>query len=133
MKIFDTQYFFHGGDLEEQLQKTIEVLGTNEFNVFMKKYRIPVPAFVNSFPFYEKKEWKHFMSDNAEKNKFITRNAIDLLEKMLRFDPNERLTAREAMQHPYFKKVREKIAKQNQNLDNQGVSTNKPDISLENH
>jgi len=62
----------------------------------------------------KKKEWKHFMSDNAEKNKFITRNALDLLEKMLRFDPNERLTAKEAMQHPYFKKVRDKIAKQNQ-------------------
>jgi len=54
------------------------------------------------------------MSDNADKNKFITRNAIDLLEKMLRFDPNERLTAKEATQHPYFKKVRDKIAKQNQ-------------------
>ncbi|ETO21266.1 casein kinase II, alpha subunit [Reticulomyxa filosa] len=112
--IFDKQYFFHGRDLEEQLEKTIEVLGTDEFNVFMKKYHIPRPAFVDSFQYYEKKEWKHFMSDNAEKNKFITRNAIDLLEKMLCFDPNQRLTAKEAMQHPYFKKVRDQIAKQNQ-------------------
>lgn len=32
---------------------------------------------------------------------------FDLLDKLLRYDHQERLTAREAMAHPYFDKVRE--------------------------
>jgi hypothetical protein len=32
----------------------------------------------------------------------VSNEAIDLLDKLLRFDHQERLTAREAQQHPYF-------------------------------
>jgi casein kinase II subunit alpha len=34
-------------------------------------------------------------------------DAIDLLDKLLRYDQQDRLTAREAMHHPYFDAVRE--------------------------
>lgn len=30
-------------------------------------------------------------------------DALDLLERMLTFDPNKRITARQALQHEYFK------------------------------
>ena len=36
---------------------------------------------------------------------FFTPEAIDLLEKLLRYDHQERLTAREAQAHAYFSKV----------------------------
>jgi cyclin-dependent kinase 7 len=29
-------------------------------------------------------------------------DAIDLLSRMLKYDPNQRVTASEALQHPYF-------------------------------
>lgn len=38
--------------------------------------------------------------------------AIDLMVKLLKYDAAERITAREAMRHPYFKDVRESEAKQ---------------------
>ena len=33
--------------------------------------------------------------------------ALDFLDRLLRFDPAERISAREAMDHPYFAPVRQ--------------------------
>ncbi len=32
----------------------------------------------------------------------MSREALDLMDKLLRYDHRERLSAREAMEHPYF-------------------------------
>jgi casein kinase II subunit alpha len=37
----------------------------------------------------------------------VTEEAIDLLSKMLKYDHAERITPREAMEHPYFKPVKD--------------------------
>jgi serine/threonine protein kinase len=39
-------------------------------------------------------------------------DTIDLIVKLLKYDASERITAREAMRHPYFKDIRETEAKQ---------------------
>lgn len=39
-------------------------------------------------------------------------DSIDLIVKLLKYDASERITAREAMRHPYFKEIREAEAKQ---------------------
>lgn len=41
--------------------------------------------------------------DNASK---CNEQAIDLLERMLCYDKNDRITAREAIDHPYFDSIR---------------------------
>jgi renal tumor antigen len=41
-----------------------------------------------------------------------TPDAIDLMVKLLKYDAAERITAREAMRHPFFKEVREQEQKQ---------------------
>lgn len=44
--------------------------------------------------------------DDLENQRFISNEAIDFLDKLLRYDHQERLTAQEAMLHPYFEPVR---------------------------
>ncbi|KAJ6239945.1 cyclin-dependent kinase a-2 [Anaeramoeba flamelloides] len=46
----------------------------------------------------------------GEKNK-IDPVALDLLEKMLIYDPSERISAKQAMKHPYFDDIREQMEK----------------------
>ena len=50
-----------------------------------------------------KKKWTHFVTPNNEH--LVSEEALDFLGKLLRFDHQERLTAEEAMSHPYFAKL----------------------------
>jgi serine/threonine protein kinase len=55
----------------------------------------------NITPFrYPRKPWTRFIT--SENQRYISNEAIDLLDKLLRYDHQERLTAREAQGHPYF-------------------------------
>ena len=41
-----------------------------------------------------------------ENNKYLINDeVIDLLEKLLKFDPGERIKAKDAVKHPYFKEI----------------------------
>ena len=51
-------------------------------------------------PSYPKKAWSRFIT--SENQRYISNEAIDFLDKLLRYDHQERLTAREAQAHPYF-------------------------------
>lgn len=53
---------------------------------------------------YAKKPWSRFIT--SENQRFISNEAIDFLDKLLKYDHQERLTAEEAMLHPYFEAVR---------------------------
>lgn len=53
---------------------------------------------------FQKKPWSRFIT--SENQRFISNEAIDFLDKLLRYDHQERLTAQEAMAHPYFEGVR---------------------------
>ena len=49
---------------------------------------------------YPRKPWTRFIT--SENQRYISNEAIDFLDKLLRYDHQERLTAREAQAHPYF-------------------------------
>ena len=51
-------------------------------------------------PSYPRKPWTRFIT--SENQRYISNEAIDLLDKLLRYDHQERLTAREAQGQPYF-------------------------------
>ena len=53
---------------------------------------------------HSKKPWVRLV--NQDNQHLVTRDAVDLIDKLLRYDHAERLTAREAMAHPFFDPVR---------------------------
>lgn len=54
-----------------------------------------------SFRFsYVKQPWTRFITPENESR--VSVDAIDLLDKLLRYDHHQRLTAKEAQAHPFF-------------------------------
>lgn len=49
-----------------------------------------------------RKPWTKFVTNDNQR--FVTDDSVDFLDKLLRYDHQERLTAKEAMAHPYFGK-----------------------------
>ena len=103
--IFKKEHFFLGKDNQDQLAKIVAVLGTKGFLDYIKKYKIVVDS--HEMSAYKNKDRKEFSSFINEKcADLCTKEALDLLEKMLVYDHNERITAREAIYHPFFDEVR---------------------------
>ncbi len=102
--LFQKDFFFKGADLNDQLIKIAEVFGYEEFEKFYKTYKNDVrinKKVMEQIKGYKKKEWKSFIN---ESNKYLVNNeVIDLLDKLLKFDPKERIKAKDAIKHPYFK------------------------------
>eukprot|EP00127_Corallochytrium_limacisporum_P001050 Clim_evm13s35 gene=Clim_evmTU13s35 len=103
--IFRKEPFFHGNDNYDQLVKIAKVLGTDELFEYLEKYNIELdPHFDEILGRYSRKPWSRFIT--AENQRIVTSEAIDFLDRLLRYDHNERLTAKEAMAHSYFTPVR---------------------------
>lgn len=49
---------------------------------------------------HSRKRWERFV--HSENQHLVSPEALDFLDKLLRYDHQTRLTAREAMDHPYF-------------------------------
>lgn len=100
--IFKKEPFFRGNDNKDQLVRIARVLGTDELDAWIDKYGLTIdPAFRASIGRHTHKPWKKFVTEE-NKNLADAPDAIDLVDKLLRYDPAERLTARQAMEHPYF-------------------------------
>jgi casein kinase II subunit alpha len=103
--IFGQDVFFHGSDNADQLVKIVEVLGTDKFYAYVEKYHIVLPDEIE-----KALEGKHQsgtpLSYWAEDREKASRSALDLLERLLRYDHQERLTAEEALKHQYFALVK---------------------------
>lgn len=59
---------------------------------------------------YSKKPFARFINDQNRSR--ISEDALDLLEKMLRVDHTKRITAKEALNHPYFQTRYRSVPKQ---------------------
>jgi len=57
-----------------------------------------LPDFKASFPKWPAKGWKNIRNTKAQ----VGLDGIDLLEKLMSYDPQKRISARRAQQHPYF-------------------------------
>lgn len=59
---------------------------------------------------YARKQWTKFV--NASNQRYMSDELFSLLDNLLRYDHQERLTAQEAMDHAFFAPVREFHAQQ---------------------
>lgn len=116
--IFRKEPFFHGHDNYDQLVRIAKVLGTKELYEYLERYQIELdPRFNDILGSHTRKRWERFV--HQENQHLVTPDALDFLDKLLRYDHRERMTAREAMQHPYFHQV---VANQQQQQQQQQQS-----------
>ncbi|XP_033929215.1 casein kinase II subunit alpha'-like isoform X2 [Melopsittacus undulatus] len=95
--------YFKGPELlvDYQLVRIAKVLGTDELYGYLKKYHIELdPHFNDILGQHSRKRWENFI--HSENRHLISPEVLDLLDKLLRYDHQQRLTAKEAMDHPYF-------------------------------
>ncbi|XP_035913814.1 casein kinase II subunit alpha [Anopheles maculipalpis] len=99
--IFRKEPFFHGHDNYDQLVRIAKVLGTEDLFAYLDKYNIELdPRFNDILSRHSRKRWERFV--HSENQHLVSPEGLDFLDKLLRYDHFERLTAREAMDHPYF-------------------------------
>uniref|UniRef100_A0A7S0VVS1 non-specific serine/threonine protein kinase n=1 Tax=Polytomella parva TaxID=51329 RepID=A0A7S0VVS1_9CHLO len=103
--IFRKDPFFCGQDNYDQLVKIAKVLGTDDLYSYLDKYGLMLDqeyeALIGT---HSRKPLTKFIT--PQNRNIVSSEALDLIDRLLRYDHQERLTAQEAMDHPYFKPVR---------------------------
>ncbi len=91
---------FPGTDYQDQLIRIMDILGTPTGHDFESIKNGRAKAFINSLPFCSKKPLGMIFRGGNPK-------AIDLVGRMLAFDPAKRIAVDEALQHPYLEQYYE--------------------------
>lgn len=86
---------FRGRDNADQLLHIMRVIGTPTDAQFQKMMRESPEIQIKPFPRYPKMPLQQVLPKASA-------DAIDLLERLLKFDPAERISAGDALSHPYF-------------------------------
>jgi casein kinase II subunit alpha len=103
--VFRRDPFFCGADNYDQLAKIASVLGTEELDAYLVKYGIRIdPQLSALIGRRARRPWSKYVVPEAAH--LASPEAIDLIDRLLRYDHEDRPTAREAMAHPYFAPVR---------------------------
>lgn len=112
--IFGREPFFRGATNEDQLGKIVSVLGTSGFLKYCRKCRVKLTSasraaigkYCSASSISKRKSWDSFISDECPEPSDA---ALDLLDKLLIYDHDERWTAKEAMRHPFFDGCRRRV------------------------
>eukprot|EP00826_Nyctotherus_ovalis_P050734 TRINITY_DN6255_c0_g1_i13.p1 TRINITY_DN6255_c0_g1~~TRINITY_DN6255_c0_g1_i13.p1 ORF type:complete len:255 (-),score=79.74 TRINITY_DN6255_c0_g1_i13:111-875(-) len=108
--IFQKSPLFKGKSNTDQLIRIAKVLGTKDLMHYLEKYSLSLSSEYNGILVKcVRVPWEDFIT--KENKKYISMEALDLLSKMLRYDKAERITAKEAMAHPYFDPIRDNTRK----------------------
>ncbi len=85
--------------------KIAKVLGTDELFAYIEKYSVTLDSHYDDIlGQHAKKPWSKFI--NHQNEALVTDEALDLLDNMLRYDHAERITPKDAMEHPYFAPIK---------------------------
>jgi casein kinase II subunit alpha len=106
--IFKQTPFFAGRNDMDMISKISEVLGRDGLQAYLDKYGIPSdPIMKYAVERPNARPWSSFVTD--EVRELATPEAIDLIDKCLKYDHTQRITAVDALEHPYFDRVKHLI------------------------
>merc|ERR1712196_586012 len=100
MGVLSLYPLFPGTNELDQVQKIHQILGTPQAEVLAKLKKHSNSHIDFNFPH----------KDGTPMSKLIphcSAECIDVIVKLLAYDPDDRLSARQAVKHPYFKDLRE--------------------------
>jgi casein kinase II subunit alpha len=83
------------------------LFGTEQLKKFIEKYKIKTDDCIRKLLKKENYHEKRGLRSIRQVRK-IPKHAFDLMEKLLAFDHNDRLLAKEALNHPFFTKAKSK-------------------------
>ena len=112
--LFRREPLFRGRDNVDQLSKVIEHLGTKDLLSYISRYKMKVqPEILDMIREHgetERQDWHDLYSceDIPEPSSI----SINLLDKLLVYDHEARVTAQEALSHPFFDDVRERVLRE---------------------
>ncbi|XP_012787736.1 casein kinase II subunit alpha-like [Sorex araneus] len=102
--IFRKEPFFCGCDKYDQLVRIASVLGTSDLYKYIEKYNIGIDPYLHVLlGKHPRIIWEKLVHN--ENQHLVSPEALDLLGKLLLYDHQSRLTAKEAMKHPYFSAI----------------------------
>ena len=87
---------FAGEESTEQVELIVQIIGTPKIDDVYKKGRGNLREVVFKFGPLKKMDYKQILPNASSE-------ALDLLDKMLQFDPDVRYTINECLNHKYFK------------------------------
>ncbi|TPX06726.1 uncharacterized protein E0L32_002222 [Thyridium curvatum] len=87
--------FFKGRDYVDQLNQILHILGTPNEETLSRIGSPRAQEYVRNLPFMAKKPFPQLFP-NANPD------ALDLLDRMLAFDPSSRISVEQALEHPYL-------------------------------
>ena len=102
--ILRRDHLFLGKDSKDQLKKIVNFFGKTEFFEFLDSLGFQDQFKKDSFKGERKRTFDELLTDTNRQ--YVSKDSLDLLNKLLVFDQDKRITALEAMQHPYFDGVR---------------------------
>jgi mitogen-activated protein kinase 1/3 len=87
---------FPGKNFWNQLTLIFDMLGTPTVEDYNNVESRDARAYIRSLPFKEQTPWRKFFPKASDR-------ALDMLEKLLVFNPIKRVSVEEALEHPYLK------------------------------
>jgi casein kinase II subunit alpha len=98
--------FFKAHENSDQIVKLGEVFGSRILMEYVEKYDLELSARVATKVTGKlRKPWGHWV--NAGNDHVATADALDLLDRMLKVDHAARISATDALRHPFFRCIRD--------------------------